>query len=71
MCNKVPFDCQLIHVSTCNSTATVITLKIGNISDDDGYLLALNRGVSGTPVEVATPAGFRRCVPQADNSRTC
>jgi len=55
---KVPFDCQLIHVSACNSTATVITLKIGNNSDDDCYLLALNCGVSGTPVEVATPAGF-------------
>lgn len=55
---KMPFDCQLIHVSTCNSTATVITLKIGNTSDDDGYLLALNCGVSGAPVEVATHAGF-------------
>ena len=32
--------------------------KIGSTSDDDAYLLAENFGVSGTPTEVATPAGF-------------
>jgi hypothetical protein len=54
----VPFDCQLIHVSLCNSSANAGTLKIGSTSDDDYYLAAENFGVSGTPVEVATPAGF-------------
>ncbi len=54
----VPFDCQLVHVSLCNSTANAGTLKIGTPSDDDAYLAAENFGVSGTPVEVATPAGF-------------
>jgi hypothetical protein len=55
---KAPFDCQLIHVSLCNSTANAGTLKIGSTSDDDYYLAAENFGVSGTPTEVATPAGF-------------
>jgi hypothetical protein len=55
---KMPFNAQLIHVSLCNSTANAGTLKIGTTSDDDYYLAAENFGVSGTPVEVATPAGF-------------
>ena len=55
---KAPFNCQLIHVSLCNSTAYAGTLKIGSTSDDDAYLAAEDFGVSGTPVEVATPAGF-------------
>ncbi len=55
---KCPFDMQLIHVSLCNSTANAGTLKIGTTSDDDAYLLAENFGVSGTPTEVSTPAGF-------------
>jgi hypothetical protein len=54
----VPFDCQLIHASLCNSTANAGTLKIGTTSDDDAYLAAENFGVSGTPVEVSTFAGF-------------
>lgn len=53
-----PFDMQLIHVSLVNSTANAGTLKIGTSADDDGYLLAENFGVSLTPVEVSTPAGF-------------
>ena len=51
-------NAQLLHVSLCNSSANAGTLKIGNSSDDDTYLLAENFGVSGTPVEVSTPAGF-------------
>ena len=54
----LPFDAQLIHVSLCNSTANVGTLKIGTTSDDDAYLLAENFGASGTPAIVSTPAGF-------------
>lgn len=54
----MPFNATLIHVSCCNSTANVGTLKIGTTSDDDAYLLAENFGASGTPVEVSTPAGF-------------
>ncbi len=55
---KAPFDMQLIHVSLENSSANAGTCKIGDSSDDDCYLLAENFGVSGTPTEVATPAGF-------------
>ncbi len=54
----MPFDAQLVHVSLVNTTANAGTLKIGKSSDDDAYLLAENFGVSATPVEVATPAGF-------------
>jgi len=54
----VPFDVQLVHVSCCNSTANVGTLKVGKTGDDDAYLLAENFGASATPVEVSTPAGF-------------
>jgi hypothetical protein len=53
-----PFAVQLIHVSLNNTAATGGTLKIGTAADDDGYLLAETFGVSGTPVEVKTPAGF-------------
>jgi len=55
---NAPWDCQLVHVSLVNTTANAGTLKIGTSADDDGYLLAENFGVSGTPVEVSTPAGF-------------
>ena len=55
---NLPFSATLIHVSCCNSTANAGTLKIGSTSDDDYYLAAENFGVSGTPVEVSTPAGF-------------
>lgn len=55
---KSPFDCQLVHVSLCNSTANAGTLKIGIPADDDYYLAAKSFGVSGAPAEAATPAGF-------------
>ena len=54
----LPFDAQLVYVSVGNSTANAGTLKIGSAADDDGYLVATNIGVSGTPVEVKTPAAF-------------
>jgi hypothetical protein len=46
----VPCDCQLLHVSTCNSTAYAAGLEIGDSSDADEYLTKSNIGVSGTPV---------------------
>jgi hypothetical protein len=55
---KAPFDMQLVHVSLVNTSANAGTLKIGDGSDDDCYLAAENFGVSSTPAEVATPAGF-------------
>lgn len=51
-------DVQLVHASLGNSSANAGTLKIGVSSDDDAYLAAETFGVSGTPLEVATPAGF-------------
>jgi hypothetical protein len=47
----VPFGCQLVHVSACNSTADAGTLDIGTTSDDDAYLDTVAFGVSGTPLE--------------------
>ncbi len=46
-----PFDMQLIHVSAVQSDTDTATLKIGTSADDDGYLVASNFGVSGTPAE--------------------
>jgi hypothetical protein len=54
----LPHNAQLVHASLVNSSANAGTLKIGDSSDDDAYLAAENFGVSGTPVEVSTPAGF-------------
>ncbi len=53
-----PTDVQLLHASIVNTTANAGTLKIGSASDDDYYLAAENFGVSSTPVEVSTPAGW-------------
>jgi hypothetical protein len=53
-----PFDMQLIHVSVNNTTAYAGTLKIGKAGTAEAYLNAENFGVSGTPIEVKTPAGF-------------
>ena len=55
---KAPFDMQLVHVSLVNTSANAGTLKIGDGSDDDCYLAAENFGVSSTPAEVSTFAGF-------------
>ncbi len=55
---KTPFDCQLVHVSLCNSTANAGTLKIGTPADDDAYLKAKSFGVSGNPAVAALPASF-------------
>jgi len=46
-----PFDMQLVHVSAVANNDSDATLKIGNSSDDDAYLLAAAIGDSGTPVE--------------------
>jgi hypothetical protein len=46
-----PFDMQLIHVSASQSDTDTATIKIGTSADDDGYLVASNFGVSGTPAE--------------------
>lgn len=54
----MPCAATLVHASLNNTTANAGTLKIGTSADDDAYLLAENFGVSGTPVEVETPAGF-------------
>ena len=55
---KAGGDCQLVHVSLCNESANAGTLKIGTAADDDAYLKAEAFGVSSTPAEVSTPAGF-------------
>jgi hypothetical protein len=46
-----PCDCQLLHVSACNSTAYAAGLEIGDSSDADEYLTKSDIGVSGTPAE--------------------
>ena len=56
--SKAPFGYTIVHVSLCNTSANAGTLKLGDGSDDDGYLAAEDFGVSGTPTEVATRAGF-------------
>ncbi len=52
---SIPFklysDVSLVHVSAVGSNANDATLKIGNSSDDDAYLLAAGIGDSGAPVE--------------------
>ena len=53
-----PFDMQLVHASLSNTSANAGTLKIGTAADDDAYLAAENFGVSSTPAEVSTFAGF-------------
>jgi hypothetical protein len=46
-----PCDCTLLHVSAVASNDSDATLKIGDSSDDDEYLVAAVIGDSGTPVE--------------------
>ena len=55
---SLPFNAQLVAVSTCNSTANAGTIKVGKSTDDDAYLTALAIGVSGTPVLSDAPADF-------------
>ena len=54
----LPFDAQLVYMSAGNQSAYAGTVKIGTLADDDGYLTAFTMGVSGTPLEVKTPAAF-------------
>ena len=54
----LPFNCQLVYMSAGNQSANAGAVKIGTLADDDGYLTAFTMGVSGTPLEVKTPAAF-------------
>ncbi len=54
----LPFDAQLVYVSAGNSTADAGAIEIGTLADPNGYLTSTAIGVSGTPVEVKTPASF-------------
>ena len=47
-----PFDVQLIHVAAMASNDSDATLKIGNGSDDDAYMVATTIGDSGTLKEL-------------------
>ena len=46
-----PFDCQLIHAQAHGSNANDATLKIGNSSDDDAYMVETTIGDSDVPAE--------------------
>ena len=48
---KMPFDCQLIHVSAVGSNANNGILDIGPSTDTDGYLDGVDIGDSDTPSE--------------------
>lgn len=48
---KVPFDCQLLHVSASNSAATNGTFILGSSADDDAYLTTADIGDSNVPNE--------------------
>ena len=47
----VPFDCQLVHVSSVASNDSDATLAVGSSADTDGYITAGVIGDSNTPVE--------------------
>jgi hypothetical protein len=47
----VPSDCQLVHVSACQSDADAAGITVGDSSDADEYLTVQSVGVSGTPTE--------------------
>ena len=55
---KVPFACQIIHVSMSNSTANAGTLDLGPAADADGYLNGATFGVSAACTEIAAFADF-------------
>jgi hypothetical protein len=46
---KTPCDCTLVHVSAVASNNSDATLKLGDSTDDDAYLVAAAIGDSGTP----------------------
>ena len=54
---KVPFDCQLIHVSANGSNANNAILDIGYIGALEAYVANKDVGDSDTPAEV-TRTGF-------------
>lgn len=47
----VPSDCQLVHVSACQSDADAAGITVGDSADADEYLTVKSVGVSGTPAE--------------------
>ena len=49
---KVPFACQIIHVSMSNAAANAGTLDLGPASDADGYLDGKTFGVSAACTEI-------------------
>ena len=49
--STTPCDCTLVHVSAVASNNSDATLKLGDSTDDDAYLVATAIGDSGTPVE--------------------
>ncbi len=55
---KVPFPCQIIHVSMSNSTANAGTLDLGPSTDADGYLDGKSFGVSAACTEIDAYSEF-------------
>jgi len=53
-----PMNCTLLHVSAVASNDNDATLKIGDSSDDDGYITAFAIGDSNTPVEKGAITDF-------------
>ena len=53
-----PFNCTLVHVSLCNSTANAGTFDIGTAADPDGWMDGKAFGVSGTPLEYDAISDF-------------
>lgn len=47
----VPSDCQLVHVSACQSDSDAAAFTIGDSGDADEYLTTSAVGASGTPNE--------------------
>ena len=47
----VPSDCQLVHVSACQSDADQAGLIVGIAADTDEYLTTQDVGASGVPAE--------------------
>ena len=54
---KVPFDCQLIHVSALVST-NAANIKIGTSSDDDAYVNTTDGAITAGTVLEITRGGF-------------
>ena len=55
---KMQSGATLVGVSMCNTTAYAGNLQVGTKADANAYLAAEDFGVSDTPTEVVTKAGF-------------